>query len=51
MQTLKDEDLYDCTTILFMSDHGYSLGEHAMWNKNTNYENSAQIPIIISHPG
>jgi len=28
----------DDTLMLFLSDHGYHLGDHNLWTKHTNYE-------------
>jgi arylsulfatase A-like enzyme len=38
------------TVISFHSDHGYQLGEHAMWEKYTNWELAARVPWILSDP-
>jgi uncharacterized sulfatase len=43
--------LRDNTIVIFMSDHGYSLGEHQAWQKQLLFENSCRVPIIISAPG
>jgi len=39
------------TIVVFISDHGYNLGEHDCWSKVSLWEGSVRIPLIISHPG
>jgi arylsulfatase A-like enzyme len=43
--------LRDNTIVVFISDHGYLLGEHRLWRKNQLWEEAVRVPMIISIPG
>lgn len=43
-------NIRDETIVVFISDHGYNLGDHDCWGKPSLWEGSTRIPLIISHP-
>ena len=43
--------LREKTIVVFVSDHGYLLGEHHMWKKNLLWEEAIRGPLMIDAPG
>lgn len=48
---LKETGADKSTIVILWGDHGWHLGEHAVWGKHTLFEQSLHAPLIVSHPG
>ena len=48
---LKQTGLDKNTIVVFTSDHGYHMGEHGHWQKQTLFNNATKVPLIINVPG
>jgi uncharacterized sulfatase len=42
--------LTENTIVVFWSDHGYLLGQHGQWMKQSLFESSARTPMIFAGP-
>lgn len=51
LDVLQQTGLRDNTIVVFVSDHGYLLGEHSMWKKSRLWEEAIRVPLVISAPG
>ena len=51
LDKLKETGLDKNTIVVFTSDHGYHLGEHGHWQKQTLFEDGTRVPLIIAGPG
>jgi iduronate 2-sulfatase len=48
---LEQQGLAENTVVIFLSDHGYNLGEHGLWQKRALFDPSTRVPFIIRAPG
>jgi iduronate 2-sulfatase len=39
------------TIVVLWGDHGWCLGEHAMWGKHNLFEEALRSPLIVVYPG
>jgi iduronate 2-sulfatase len=51
LDALDTRGLTENTIVVFMSDHGYHLGDRGQWMKQTLFERSARAPVIVAGPG
>lgn len=50
MDGLKEQGLDKNTIVVVWGDHGWKLGEHGSWCKQTNYSVDTRVPLIIRTP-
>ncbi len=51
LEALARSGVADRTTVVFVADHGYHVGEHTLWGKTSNFELDARVPLMVSLPG
>lgn len=51
LDALEATGLADQTAVVLWGDNGFHLGEHKLWAKITNFEESTRVPMIIRAPG
>lgn len=51
LDALHQSGLGKNTLVVYCSDHGEQAGERGHWWKNTFYEESAGVPLVLSWPG
>jgi iduronate 2-sulfatase len=47
---LKELHLEENTIVVLTGDHGYQLGEHGLWAKQTLFEGANHVPLLIAAP-
>ena len=50
LERLDKHSISDDTIVVLWGDHGWHLGEHAIWGKHALFEESLRSPMIISCP-
>jgi arylsulfatase A-like enzyme len=50
-ETLQRTGLADETIVVFASDNGLALGSHGLLGKQSLYEHSTRVPLIVAGPG
>lgn len=57
LDRLRAHDIEDETVVVFVSDNGFSCGQHGFWGKGNGtfpmnmYDESVMVPFIITAPG
>jgi iduronate 2-sulfatase len=51
LDTLRELGEAENTVVIVWSDHGFLLGEHAIWGKHCLYEDALRAPLMIRVPG
>jgi choline-sulfatase len=50
LDALERTGQFDRTLVVYLSDHGYLLGEHGRFEKHCSYEEAVRVPLLIKRP-
>lgn len=50
LSSLQNSAVADNTVVIYTTDHGANIGDHGLWSKNSMYEQSCHVPLIINWP-
>src|SRR4030095_16654152 len=48
---LRQVGLEENTFVVYMADHGYSLGQHGRFEKHCGYDPALRVPLLMRWPG
>jgi iduronate 2-sulfatase len=51
LDTIEELNLRGRINMAFVGDHGYGLGEHGEWCKQSNFETTTRVPLFFVGPG
>ncbi len=51
LDKLRSLNLERDTLVVYMADHGYTLGHHGRFEKHSGYDPALRVPLIIRWPG
>jgi arylsulfatase A-like enzyme len=51
LATLRSSGLEENTLVVFSSDNGLAIGSHGLMGKQSLYEHSVRVPLILAGPG
>ena len=51
LDSVEEAGAAEDTIIMFIGDHGLHMGEHAEWDKYTNYDLAHKAPMMLHVPG
>ncbi len=51
LEALDENGLRDSTIVVFTSDHGYHMGQHGHYQKQTLFEDATHVPLVMAGPG
>ena len=50
LNALKTNGMDKNTIVVLWGDHGWHLGDHSLWAKQTNFEQATHVPFLIYNP-
>ncbi|MEM6332983.1 MAG: sulfatase-like hydrolase/transferase [Planctomycetota bacterium] len=51
LDALSQTGLADDTLVVYTADHGHAVGQHGLLAKQTVYDHSTRVPLIVAGPG